>query len=235
MDIKVLKLRSGEEIACKVVDQNDANFKIFQPMIFKTISSLDDLGRPYDITTLSDWLVNTDNKNIELPTNHIAFITEPNNQTLELYKSESEREFNPQEIQSTLHDETADVKEISNKLNDADLFGMFLEDLLKNAATQSYEGKPKSSKKKRKKKEQYPSDMEDSSELDRHMIMMQLYIPAESIMNLVTAGIVDPKTLLDMVKEVKKRNRFTGDEKTREDFGNKYSDWNPDPGSDDYK
>ena len=67
------------------------------------------------------------------------------------------------------------------------------------------------------------------------MIMMQLYIPAESIMNLVTSGVIDPKTLLDMVKEVKKRNRFTGDEKTREDFGNKYSDWNPDPGSDEYK
>ena len=88
---------------------------------------------------------------------------------------------------------------------------------------------------KKKKKETYPTDLEDPSELDRHMIMMQLYIPAESIMNLVTAGVIDPKTLLDMIKEVKKRNKFTGDEKTREDFGNKFSDWNPDPESNDYK
>ena len=235
MDIKVLKLRSGEEIACQVVNQDDANFKIFQPMVFKTISSLDDLGRPYDITTLSDWLVNTDNKNIDLPTNHIVFITEPNNQTLELYKSESEREFNPQEMQSTLHDETADVKDITNKINDADLFGMFLEDLFKNAASGAFEGKPKSSKKKRKKKESYPTDLEDPSEMDRHMIMMQLYIPAESIMNMITSGVIKPQVLLDMIEEVKKRNRFTGDEKDRKDFGDKFSDWNPDPNSEDYK
>jgi hypothetical protein len=235
MNIKVLKLRSGEEIACQIVDQNDANFKIFQPMIFKTISSLDDLGRPFDITTLSDWLVNTDNKNVDLPSNHIAFITEPNTQTLELYKSESEREFKENEIQSTLHDTSDDVKEIANKITDADLFGMFLEDLFKNSMNNE-DKTPKSSKrKKKKKKETYPTDLEDPSELDRHMIMMQLYIPAESIMNLVTAGVIDPKTLLDMIKEVKKRNKFTGDEKTREDFGNKFSDWNPDPESNDYK
>ncbi len=232
MNIKVLKLRSGEEIACQIVDQTDANYKIFQPMVFKTISSLDDLGRPFDITTLSDWLVNTDNKNVDLPSNHIAFITEPNTQTLELYKSESEREFKEQEIQSTLHNTSDEVKEIANKITDADLFGMFLEDLFKNSITDKT---PKSPKKKKKKKESYPTDLEDSSELDRHMIMMQLYIPAETIMNLVTAGVIDPKTLLDMVKEVKKRNKFTGDEKTREDFGNKFSDWNPDPESNDYK
>lgn len=235
MNIKVLKLRSGEEIACQIVDQNDANFKIFQPMIFKTISSLDDLGRPFDITTLSDWLVNTDNKNVDLPSNHIAFITEPNTQTLELYKSESEREFKENEIQSTLHDTSDDVKEIANKITDADLFGMFLEDLFKNSMNNENKTPKSSKRKKKKKKETYPTDLEDPSELDRHMIMMQLYIPAESIMNLVTAGVIDPKTLLDMIKEVKKRNKFTGDEKTREDFGNKFSDWNPDPESNDYK
>ena len=54
-------------------------------------------------------------------------------------------------------------------------------------------------------------------------------------MNLVTSGMLNPEDLLKMVKEVKKKNRFTGDEKNRTDFGNKFSDWNPDPGSDEYK
>ena len=212
MNIKVLKLRSGEEIACQVLDQNDSNYKIFQPMVFKTISSLDEMGRPYDITTLSDWLVNTDNKNIELPANHIVFITEPNNQTLELYKSESDREFNPHEMSNTLHEQPKELTDETAKISESDLFGMFLEDLLKNVgkfeADQPQKSQPK---RRRKKKETLPLDMEDESELDRHMIMMQLYIPAEAIMNLVTSGLLDPKTLIDMVKEVKKRNKFTGD------------------------
>ena len=76
--------------------------------------------------------------------------------------------------------------------------------------------------------------MSDESELERQRIMMQLYIPAEAIMNMVTSGLLEPTVLLDMVKEVKKRNKFTGDEKDRGDFGTKFSDWNPDPKSDDY-
>ena len=77
--------------------------------------------------------------------------------------------------------------------------------------------------------------MMDEKELDRHMIMMQLYIPAESIMNMITSGILDPQVLLDMIEEVKKRNRFTGDEKKKKTFGNDFTDWNPDPNSTDYQ
>ena len=68
----------------------------------------------------------------------------------------------------------------------------------------------------------------------RPMIYLSMVIPPETIMNLVTAGILDPEQLLQMIEEVKKKNNFTGDEKKRDDFGNKLSDWNPDPQSDDY-
>jgi hypothetical protein len=53
-------------------------------------------------------------------------------------------------------------------------------------------------------------------------------------MNMITSGVIKPQVLLDMIEEVKKRNRFTGDEKDRKDFGDKFSDWNPDPNSEDY-
>ena len=61
-----------------------------------------------------------------------------------------------------------------------------------------------------------------------------MVIPPEAIMNLITSGILEPDMLLKMIDEIKKRNKFTGDEKGREDFGNQFSDWNPDPLSDDY-
>lgn len=69
---------------------------------------------------------------------------------------------------------------------------------------------------------------------EKQMIYMSMVFPPEMIMNLITSGILDPRDIQKMIKEVKKKNKFTGDEKERKDFGNKFSDWNPDPNSDDY-
>ncbi len=240
MNLKILKLKSGEEIACQVLEENESTVKIFQPMLFRVVSSFDDQGNPCDLTTLHDWLVNTDDKNVSIPMNHITFITEPNKNTKNLYKLESEKEFNPENFKTTVEENKPDLQ-MNEK--DADVFGMFLQELVKQSKNLPDWGDdiladrtPKEPKRKRSrsKKNTLPPDMTDESELDRHMIMMQLYIPAEAIMNMVTSGLLDPKVLLDMVKEVKKRNKFTGDEKDRGDFGNKLSDWNPDPKSDDY-
>jgi hypothetical protein len=239
MNLTILKLRSGEEIACQILEENEINVKIFQPMIFKTISSIDTIGRPYDITTLQDWLINSDEKNVNIPINHIAFRSEPNQETIKLYENE-QYQFDKEEAKKLIQTDE-DVK------SDMTQFANFLEDLINssdllNNTTPKFPSpksgsrkKSKKAKNKIKKEEPLPMDMEDESELDRHMIMMQLYIPAEAIMNLITSGIIKPETLLDMIDEVKKRNKFTGDEKKREDFGSKFTDWNPDPKSDDYK
>jgi hypothetical protein len=236
MNLTILKLRSGEEIACQILEENENDVKIFQPMIFKTISSIDNIGRPFDITTLQDWLINSDDKNVMIPLNHIAFRSEPNDETLKLYESE-QYQFDKNESKNLVqNDNKSEMNYLANFLEDL----INSADLLNNATPKlpplkGSRKKSKKSKNKIKKEEPLPMDMEDEGELDRHMIMMQMYIPAESIMNLITSGIIKPETLLDMINEVKKRNRFTGDEKSREDFGTKYTDWNPDPKSDDYK
>jgi len=228
MNLKVLKLRSGEEIACEVLEETSDKLIISRPMIFKFDSMMDLTGKTIDVTSLENWLGNNTSKNITIPTNHIVFISEANESTIKLYNYELSKE----KVKSTTND---------NKVVDSDLFGMFLENMLKDMASSTHDFVQDSTPKQRKKakrpskKEYLPPDMTDESELDRHMIMMQLYIPAEAIMNLITAGILDPKTLLKMISEVKKRNKFTGDEKDRRDFGSKLSDWNPDPNSDDYK
>lgn len=239
MNLTILKLRSGEEIACQILEENEMDVKIFQPMIFKTISSIDNIGRPFDITTLQDWLVNSDEKNVNIPINHIAFRSEPNQETIKLYENE-QYQFDKEEAKKLIQTDE-DVK------SDMTQFANFLEDLINssdllNNTTPKFPSpksgsrkKSKKAKNKIKKEEPLPMDMEDESELDRHMIMMQMYIPAEAIMNLITSGIIKPETLLDMIDEVKKKNKFTGDEKKREDFGSKFTDWNPDPKSDDYK
>ena len=238
MNLKILKLRSGEEIISQIIEETESTVKIFQPMYFNILSTFNDEGMPCDVTTLHDWLINVEDKNVSLPMNHIAFMSEPNKDTKKLYEMESVKEFS-KDIYQTSVEETENTSSSKLKLNekDADVFGMFLEQLINqsmNNLPPASESRNPPRKKRKSKKDYLPPDMEDESELDRHMIMMQLYIPAESIMNMVTSGLLDPKVLLDMIKEVKKRNRFSGDEKHRGDFGNKFSDWNPDPNSDDY-
>lgn len=240
MNLKVLKLRSGEEIAGQILEETDSTIKVFQPMVFRTLQSYDNEGRPCDVTTLHDWLVNMEDKTVLLPLDHIAFMSDPSKDTKKLYEMESAREFDTENVKTVVKDnESTANQELQMDIHDADMFGKFLEDLFSNLQSQTPKTPDPSDKvskrKKRTKKDPVPADMTDESELDRHMIMMQLYIPAEAIMNLVTSGLLEPKVLLDMIKEVKKRNRFTGDEKNRGDFGNKLSDWNPDPNSDDYK
>lgn len=230
MILKILKLRSGEEIACQVLNETENHMVVFQPMIFKTNSTYDLNGKSIDITTLHDWLINTDNKKVEIPLNHIAFVSEPNKETSNLYEMESLKEFSPK--QTTIEENKMDIQEETTLLQN------ILNDLFSNSSSMLDElSPPPKPRKKRKSSKKFalPPDMTDENELDRHMIMMQLYIPAESIMNLITSGIIEPNVLLDMIKEVKKRNRFTGDEKDRKDFGNNFTDWNPDPNSKDYE
>ena len=104
MNLKILKLRSGEEIACQVLEENDTNIKVFQPMLFKTTSSYDFMGRTIDVTTLQDWLSNTDDKNINIPTNHIVHVITPNTNTTKLYILESEKEFNSERKETVVEE-----------------------------------------------------------------------------------------------------------------------------------
>jgi hypothetical protein len=208
-------------------------------MYFNVLSTFNDEGMPCDVTTLHDWLINMDDKNVSLPMNHVAFISEPNKDTKKLYEMESVKEFDKNTYKSTIEENESTPKSKSKQNDlpnniDTDIFGMFLEQIINQSMEKEPEPRNIPKRKRKPKKEYLPPDMTDESELDRHMIMMQLYIPAESIMNMLTSGLLDPKVLLDMIKEVKKRNKFTGDEKDRGDFGTKFTDWNPDPKSDDY-
>ena len=61
-----------------------------------------------------------------------------------------------------------------------------------------------------------------------------MMLPPEALMNLMNAGILDPKQLSKIAKKVKKDNKFTGDEKNHPNYGNRWTDWSPDPNSNDY-
>ena len=230
---KIFKLVSGEEIIGNLLNNdNDSVLKIENPMVFKTATMLDTRGVPHDVTILKDWMLRSNEKIADLAKEQVSISFNPNEKTLELYNIEmSKNNISPQEIL-----DVGSVKD--NFMNPLD---EIMDSYMSNLIDLAKQEQPRRRKAKKKRRQPEPEQDEMSLESlipnelkERPMIYLSMVIPPECIMNLMTAGILDPEQLLEMINEVKKKNNFTGDEKKREDFGNKLSDWNPDPKSTDY-
>ena len=241
MNIKIFRLRSGEEIITEVVSETKKIFSLKNPMIFKTNLINSPMGTPFDMTVLKDWLANTTAKETTIPKNHVVNTFEPTDDSLKLYNLQLNSEVEKQEIIKT--------KSLSESKKESELFEEFLSSMLSDVVESfdskiaphvetedpfSSEYQPKRKKRRSKRRSNNVSPEMNDEELERSGIYISMMIPGETIMNLVTAGILSPKDLIKMINETKKRNRFTGDEKERKDFGNEFTDWNPDPKSDDY-
>jgi hypothetical protein len=149
-------------------------------------------------------------------------MTEPAQKTIHYYNKEMSKELK--------------TEVVDNPNNLMDEMGKIFDQTIQDASNNVFDNfqpmelnqdKPK---KKKKKKKRNPDTVEEPK-----MIYLSMMIPPEVLMNMVTSGIIDPEALKIILDETKKNHRFTGDEQKRKDFGNKYSDWNPDPSSDDYK
>lgn len=230
---KIFKLVSGEEIIGNLLNNdNDAVLKIENPMVFKTATMLDTRGVPHDVTVLKDWMLRSNEKIADLAKEQVSVSFNPNEKTLELYNIEiSKSSISAQEI----------LNSDSIKDNFANPLDEIMNSYMNNLLDLAKQEQPK--RRKAKKRRRPPEPELDEMNLEslmpdelkeRPMIYLSMVIPPECIMNLITAGVLDPEHLLEMINEVKKKNNFTGDEKKREDFGNKLSDWNPDPKSTDY-
>jgi hypothetical protein len=235
MNCKILKLSNGEELIADVEEQSDS-FLIHNPMVFLTSTMSDMNGIPVDVTFLKDWLNNSDNKSINIQKDRVVAITDAGKKTAEYYDMEKKK--NDSEQKEISDEEMKNFIENVDKMVE-DLFQAKQEEEMNNydesTPYEEYEEQlERKRRKKRKKKKESPFNMIPKEFQERPMIYLNMVIPPEALMNLISAGILDVEMIQTMVDEVKKKNKFTGDEKTRKDFGNKFSDWNPDPKSDDY-
>lgn len=235
-EIKVFKLVNGDEIIGNIIDSTDSIFKINNPMIFRTSTVMDNRGYPYDVTILKDWMIRSDNKIAEIHKNQVSLIFSPNEKTIKLYNLELDRMENspPEQIINSDNPESPFENTPEAQLTD------MLDDFMDEIHGIMQDNQKQNSKKKKRKKLPKADEVNFESMIPdelkkRPMIYLSMVIPPEAIMNLMSAGILDPEQLLGMIKEIKKANKFTGDEKKRKDFGNKFSDWNPDPESPDYE
>ena len=160
MNIKIFRLRSGEELISEILEENKSSFKIQNPMIFKTDLVPGPMGGAYDMTVLKDWLVNTTSKNTSLPKNHIVSIYDANEDSLKLYNLHLQSGEEKQKIVNTkdiMPGKTLEDQEASDIFHD--FLGAILEDVADQMSDspivdleQSFEPEPTEKKRRRKAK-----------------------------------------------------------------------------------
>lgn len=229
---KVIKLRSGEELIAEVVGSDDGKVTLLKPMVFKTIVMQDPMGIAEGIV-LKNSLTFGNQKETTIPSDFIATTLEPTKDVMTYYLAEKDRE--DVLYQKTPVEEFAGNKE--NKEDQKKISNQEVEKMLSDIFGQIFgeEEEPKKVKRSKKNKEE--------------IIHMNMVFSPEALAHMINEGMIDPRDIMDMIRHFeldkpkrKKKNResindkkFTGEEKDRKDFGNKWTDWNPDPNSNDYK
>lgn len=232
---KVIKLRSGEELIAQIMGSEEGKVTLLRPMIFKTVIIQDPTGLPREGIVLKNWLAFGDQKETTIPSDFIATTLEPTKDVVTYYLAEKDRddvtyEKTPVEQfanQKKEIEKPANVEDYENMLSE--LFGQIFNDLEQDKTDQ-----PKKKRKKEKKED---------------IIHMSMVFSPQVLAHMINEGLIDPRDIMDMIRHFnldkpkkRKNNResindqkFTGEQKDRKDFGNKWTDWNPDPKSDDYK
>lgn len=235
---KVIKLRSGEELIAEVSETSDSKMTLTQPMVFKTIMVADPGGYPREGTILKNWLAFGNDNFTTIPMDFVATVLEPTTDVVNHYLLEKEKQkiqFETKSIEDFSKPKNKDmsVSEYEEKLSD--MFDAIFKDL--------EEEQVKSSK---------PKNEEPLPPKDQIIHMSMVFSP-QVLAHMINEGLLDPRDIMDMIRHYeleekktkrrkKKNNResindkkYTGEQKDRQDFGNKWTDWNPDPNSDEYK
>lgn len=239
---KVIKLKSGEELIAEVSSTDDSKMVLNRPMVFKTIVMQDQQGYPREGIVLKNWLAFGNETETTIPMDFVATMLEPTNDVVAHYILEKEKQAGRFETKPI--DEFA--SEINQKKPNQDIsvedYENMISDMFQNIFKDLEEEKPVSKKPKQNKQKLPPKDQ---------IIHMSLVFPPHVLAHMINQGLIDPRDIMDMIdhfglnntkKKRKKKNResindqkFTGEQKERPDYGNKWTDWNPDPSSDEYQ
>ena len=222
---RVLKLQSGEEIIAKIKGKKGEKIILENPMVFATQLRSTHLGQTEEITFLKDWLINIKKDTVKIPENFIVTWNSPSDDVAKLYDAEMKNKS------------SRDFKKSPKDPNKNSPLEKILEDL------QKLEDQIDETEKNTK----LPQPMEPPFPLppgqSKNSIFMSMMLPPDFIKNLIEEGYLDLDELDDFdypeddigdFYEEINDHKYTGEEKTDPDYGNRWTDWNPDPLSDEY-
>ena len=220
---KILKLKSGEDIIGTVKISRDGNIKIHRPMIFKSMVQPDIFGGMKEYFILKDWLLLSDDKIAVISKESINTIIGASPDVCQLYDVELMKEQ-----KNTLPKQKAKKLPPNPAKDPFDFLDKHIQDMLEKVD----------------KKYEDESNLKDLAkpQKDDKMVFMNMVFSPEVIVELLKSGILDRKEFGAMINEITNENgegmnpqKYTGNKKDKKDLGNKWTDWNADPSSEDYR
>ena len=224
---KIIKLRSGEDLVGSVRVGRDGNIKIHRPMLFKSMVQHDIFGGMKELFMLKNWLILSEEKVASIPKEAINTIVNASKEVCSLYEiellKENEKPLSPKK--ASMDDLLPPLDPNEDPL---DMLSKHVQEMMEKAD---------------KRYEQESNSKEFAKpKPDDKMIFMNMVFSPDVIIQLLRSGILDRKELGEMVDQITNENgegmnpqKYTGKRKDKKDLGNKWTDWNADPSSDDYK
>jgi len=100
---KIVKLKSGETLICKLGKIKDKTIVLERPMVFKSIPLPNNpMLFGAEALIMKNWLEFSIDKNVEIPIDHIAALLKPDVMISGCYDMEKEKEDNPEYKQQLL-------------------------------------------------------------------------------------------------------------------------------------
>lgn len=226
---KIVKLKSGEDIIGTVRVGKDENVKIYRPMVFKTMVQSDLFGGMKELFMLKNWLLLSDDKVAIIKKDAINTIINASQDASLLYEVEKEKE-------STRKIPKPKAKKIDQQGETGPHVGLDPFDIIDKHIKELLE--------KNDKMYEQESNLKDVAKRkpDDKMIFMNMIFSPDVLVELLKTGILDRKEFGEMINEITNSNgegmnpdKYTGNKKDKKDFGNSWTDWHPDPSSDEYK
>jgi hypothetical protein len=118
---KIIKLKSGETLICKLHKVLDKTLILERPMIFKSINlPVEFSGIAGEALVMKNWLEFSSDKTVEIPIDHIVALIKPDIMISQCYDIEKEKEDNPELKQQYMQDlmEKTKHKKINNQIPD---------------------------------------------------------------------------------------------------------------------
>lgn len=100
---KIVKLKSGETLICKLGKIKDKTIVLERPMVFKSVPLPNNpMLFGAEALIMKNWLEFSIDKNVEIPIDHIAALLKPDVMISGCYDMEKEKEDNPEYKQQLL-------------------------------------------------------------------------------------------------------------------------------------
>ena len=195
---KIIKLKSGETLICKLNKVLEKTVILERPMAFKSVPLPTDMAMiAGDALVLKNWLEFSNDKTVEIPIDHIAALIKPDHLISQCYELEKEKEDNPAFKQQ------------------------YMEDLFKKME-------------QKKKSGQLPDKLNINFSIPDDMI--------PDVLDALGIDVPDPEDMIDEIFEEeeqeilpekpqkkKKKKKKIEEKKNKDDIGNDWADWSPDP------